>query len=96
MTLGEWIQIAQVGLFALVPAIAWVAKRLSALHSAIAQMEKRVSVIEEHDVGDLAETIHGRVTDVATGLAELKGAVEQLNNTNGLLLRALIRDNDDR
>ena len=92
MTFTDWLLLAQVGLLALVPAIGWIATRVGRLRAEVADLERRVQVLEEHDIGDVKDTLHGRVTEVATLLAEVKGSLDQLNNTNGILLQSLIKE----
>lgn len=92
MTLADWMLVAQVALLALVPAIGWVAARIVRLRAASDDLDKRVTVLESHDIGDVKDTLHGRVTEVAKGLEGVKGSLDQLNHTNGQLLRALIKE----
>lgn len=92
MTFADWTQIAQVALLAVVPALGWLARRLALADAKLADVEKRVSVMEEHDVGEVKDTLHGRVTDVATQLAGVRGSLDQLNHTNSQLLATLIQE----
>lgn len=91
MSFTDWLLLAQAGLLALVPAIGWIGTRVGQLRRHVADLESRVKAFEEHDIGDVKDTLHGRVTEVATGLAGVKGALDQLNHTYALMLEALIK-----
>lgn len=87
-----WFELAQLVALVVVPVVAWLTKRIHDVNARIGDNERRLDILESHDLAVTIQGVHGRITEVATGVAEVRGELRQLNQTSRLIQQALMKD----